>query len=702
MDLKRKVGSAGTLLQLPVFASLIILAFIVILHWGYLRQGRSVTVFDPRNDAKALYPYYASGASIRFEEDERGPYIRFTANESGAARYNGMVVMGKFSVPPEAELEIRWRLSGNATGLDLHISEIPAAASGGNHGEDFLQSVQLPGPEWRIDRFPIRDFKSNSWQEEKAVVDGILESSSIGSVQIGLPPGSLVTIDIGFIAFVWKPNGLLAFTFLGLLAVFAFTLVLRTSVRLRSLTEDSIDFSLIIQPRIAFFLLSLALLLAQVIDHDIWTSLAAVTFGLAFAWLTVEDFLPGWLLGNRWMAYRYAPPAILIALILASPPYPALILLLLIAILPALMVRSRLAFFLLTAVMMGLALLLPGLRGSKDLIPALLAIPVIALADFVVTEYLFHRGARSELERAMMLYRGVFTFSSDAIYTLDTEGRIITANDAFKTLTCLSDDQAVGQDIRRFLVPEKNAKFAGDRETSRDTVNRYGARLLGPGESWLEVFISEHPIIERGRLTGFQVIATDFTERRKLEQELRETNARLESLVHLDELTGVNNRRFFEAQLDIEWRRCLRTQVPISLIMIDIDHFKLYNDTYGHQSGDVCLHRVAQCLQSQLNRAGELLVRYGGEEFVVVLPSADLDSAGRVAEHLRSAVIGLAIEHQTSPVEPWVTISLGVGTAAVRESQRTKQPRDLLTVTDEALYRAKNAGRNRVEAGILD
>jgi diguanylate cyclase (GGDEF)-like protein/PAS domain S-box-containing protein len=690
------------MLQLPVLASLALFAVIGILYLGSIRQGRSVTVFDPRKDAKVLYPFYASGATISVDGDEQGPYVAFKTNEDGAAKYNGLVVLGKFSVPPEAALELRWRLKGNATGLDLHVAEASVPASKDRQGEDFLRSVPPPGQVWRTDRFPLRDFTPNSWQEESAIVNGVLESASIGAVQIGLAPGSLVTIDIGYMSLVWKPNVWPALAFLILAAIFASTLALRASAHLRPLAEESFDPSFFVQPRTAFFLLSLALLAVQATDRDIWTSSAAAIFGIAFAWLTVEDFLPGRLLGNGRFAYRYAPLAALIAFSLEAAPFPALISLCLMTLIPPLLVRERAALISLTLVMMGSVPFLPGIRGSTEVMPAMLAVPGIALAAFVSTEYLRHRGSRKELERAMMLYRGVFASSSDAIYTLDTEGRIITVNDAFKTLTGLSGDRAAGRDIRDFLVPEDRAKLSADREGQQDTVNRYGAQLLGPDGSRLDVFVSEHPIIERGRLTGFQVIATDFTERRKLEQELRETNARLEALVHLDELTGVNNRRFFDAQLDIEWRRCHRAHVPLSLIMIDIDHFKLYNDTYGHQGGDACLHRVAQCLQSQLNRAGELLVRYGGEEFVVVLPSADQDAARRVAEHLRRAVAELAIEHRSSPVEPRVTISLGVGTAPVGEASRSKQPQALLAVTDEALYRAKNSGRNRVEVGVLD
>jgi len=133
--------------------------------------------------------------------------------------------------------------------------------------------------------------------------------------------------------------------------------------------------------------------------------------------------------------------------------------------------------------------------------------------------------------------------------------------------------------------------------------------------------------------------------------------------------------------------------LPLSILMADIDHFKPYNDAYGHQRGDDCLKRVAEAMSRGLQRAGDLLARYGGEEFVVILPGHTLDQAASVAERLRKVVEDLRIPTSVSGVAPSVTISVGVASAVPREKETSES---LVAAADEALYRAKREGRNRV------
>lgn len=193
---------------------------------------------------------------------------------------------------------------------------------------------------------------------------------------------------------------------------------------------------------------------------------------------------------------------------------------------------------------------------------------------------------------------------------------------------------------------------------------------------------------------------------------LKQRTDQLRLLSAVDGLTGVANRRAFDAALDLEWRRACRTGDPLSLLMIDVDYFKRFNDTYGHQAGDDCLRAVAATLAAKAKRPGELVARYGGEEFVVLLPNCTGEQAGCLAETIRAGVADLKIPHLASDVASDVTISLGVacissvceaseahtrsnGICQIKETCK-RGPADVIKAADGALYEAKRAGRNRV------
>lgn len=175
--------------------------------------------------------------------------------------------------------------------------------------------------------------------------------------------------------------------------------------------------------------------------------------------------------------------------------------------------------------------------------------------------------------------------------------------------------------------------------------------------------------------------------------ELKEVNINLENLSSLDGLTGIPNRRNFDKFIKMSWKNAIREQQPLSLIMVDIDYFKLYNDNYGHLPGDHCLIRVAKTLASTIERPIDLVARYGGEEFIVVLPNTDKEGALFVAERMRMNIEKLAIKHDHSYVADCVTVSLGVEDIIPRSSDSIA---DFLSSVDNALYLAKQEGRNRV------
>ena len=167
----------------------------------------------------------------------------------------------------------------------------------------------------------------------------------------------------------------------------------------------------------------------------------------------------------------------------------------------------------------------------------------------------------------------------------------------------------------------------------------------------------------------------------------------LRSMSFVDGLTGVANRRQFDEALQREWRACLRTGSSLALAMIDIDHFKQFNDTYGHPAGDACLRAIAGILNGAMNRSHDLIARYGGEEFVCLLPDINLAGAQIKAEQLRQVVHSLSIPHAASSTAPVVTVSVGLA-LFIPSSELT--PEQLVAAADAELYTAKRAGRNRV------
>ena len=178
----------------------------------------------------------------------------------------------------------------------------------------------------------------------------------------------------------------------------------------------------------------------------------------------------------------------------------------------------------------------------------------------------------------------------------------------------------------------------------------------------------------------------------KLYQQLEEANFKLQRLATVDALTQVANRRRFDEYLEDEWQRMMREQLPLSLILSDIDYFKLYNDTYGHQAGDDCLRKVAQIMQVAAKRAIDLPARYGGEEFAVILPHTEQSGALQVADEIRVGVKALEIAHARSKVSHAITVSLGVATTIPNQGRSLEM---LIMAADQALYQAKEAGRDR-------
>lgn len=227
--------------------------------------------------------------------------------------------------------------------------------------------------------------------------------------------------------------------------------------------------------------------------------------------------------------------------------------------------------------------------------------------------------------------------------------------------------------------------------------NDYLVKLPDPIELVARICAhSKHYRTQLERDAAYQILQGMQQQLEETNKQLEDRNRELQRLSTQDGLTGIANRRSFDDFIDKAWRLVTRkdSEVPMSLIMIDIDHFKLYNDGYGHQQGDDCLKQVAKALEACVHRATDLVARYGGEEFVVILGDTPLDGAVKVAETMRQCIEQLAIPHAYSKVCEQVTLSIGIA-SSIPSSNNT--PQQLIEAADQALYNAKNAGRNQIK-----
>ncbi len=204
-------------------------------------------------------------------------------------------------------------------------------------------------------------------------------------------------------------------------------------------------------------------------------------------------------------------------------------------------------------------------------------------------------------------------------------------------------------------------------------------------------------VAQKERDEAFRKLSRMQTELEDVNLELERSNHELQRLSSLDGLTGLANRRQFDETLDQEWRRTARNGLPLSLIFADIDFFKRYNDCYGHQSGDECLKQVAQALKSVVHRPADLVCRYGGEEFVMILPETMAEGALAVADKMLKAVDSLGIAHEQSDATDHVTLSIGVATACPKPGSESQT---LIESADQMLYRAKERGRHCIEVAL--
>jgi diguanylate cyclase (GGDEF)-like protein/PAS domain S-box-containing protein len=320
---------------------------------------------------------------------------------------------------------------------------------------------------------------------------------------------------------------------------------------------------------------------------------------------------------------------------------------------------------------------------------------VLYIAEVVIAE---RRRLQKNLETSETRFRLLAEVSRDVIVMIDLDGHRHYISPAVSEVLGWSQEELLGGSWRDVVHPDDSAAVA---QLLRDCQEGKPTRTLDyrcrdrEGEyRWVEV----NPRLYRdsaGHPTGFVNIIRDVAERKAAEEELNKAFRTVENLASVDGLTGMANRRRFDEILEQEWLRAQRDQTPLSLLMIDVDHFKLYNDSYGHLAGDDCLRHVAQVMREFINRPADLPARYGGEEFAVILPDTDRQGALEIAGRMRLAIEHLGIPHADSP---WGIVTFSTGVATLFPGQGEEHS-FLVHAADGALYRAKRSGRNRVEVG---
>lgn len=236
------------------------------------------------------------------------------------------------------------------------------------------------------------------------------------------------------------------------------------------------------------------------------------------------------------------------------------------------------------------------------------------------------------------------------------------------------------------------------RKHGKDSVYETALRKKNGEINWF--LVSAKAVLDdEGAFEGSFAMLTDINARKEMELLLAESNKRLTELSNTDSLTGIANRRRFDDTLEHEFSRLKRSKSKLSVIMFDIDHFKEYNDYYGHVMGDECLRKIGRALADCINRNVDLAARYGGEEFACILPDTDLENALKIAENIRQAIYNLKIVHCKSAVCEYVTASFGVATVGYTYDSSTA---DIIEFVDMLMYKAKSSGKNNIKYGELE
>ena len=324
---------------------------------------------------------------------------------------------------------------------------------------------------------------------------------------------------------------------------------------------------------------------------------------------------------------------------------------------------------------------------------------VTTMLALYLTEVAMARNARAQLslEASETRFRLLAEASRDVIVLAGLGGERKYVSPAATELLGWSQDEMLKDNQVTITHPDdlpKIDKLLQDCREGRETgALSYRCRKKDGSYLWLESNIRLFRDAATGEAAGFVYVLRDISERKLAEDKLQDAFHTVEQLALVDGLTGVANRRLMDETLNREWMRALRDGTSLSLLLIDVDHFKLYNDLYGHLAGDSCLQMIANAVQTSLRRPPDLLARFGGEEFVIILPNTPAPGAEMMSQKVLATIAACAIPHHGSPYG-FVTVSMGCATMF---ATMDRSPKDLLKAADDAMYRAKTNGRNQMQ-----
>ncbi|WP_078427325.1 sensor domain-containing diguanylate cyclase [Alkalihalobacterium alkalinitrilicum] len=320
--------------------------------------------------------------------------------------------------------------------------------------------------------------------------------------------------------------------------------------------------------------------------------------------------------------------------------------------------------------------------------------PQIIVISRNITE---RKRMEKKLQEIEELFQMITEYSSDMITIHNAAGEYLYISLAVKEILQFDNHELIGKDGYFFIHPDDQALVGRNHQYVMKKgfgVATYRIQRKDGQYVWFESTVRYLPGRDPGE-PQILVMSRDITKRKIEEQKLQKANEKLLDLTNKDGLTGIGNRRYFDETLKKEWQRALVHSRNITLIMADIDYFKPYNDTYGHHRGDECLKQVASAIQNTLMRQGDVVCRYGGEEFAVILPDTNEKGAKHVSENIRESIVALQIPHAGSKISNYLTISLGTATLIPKAKAN---PKVLIEAADKVLYQAKQEGRNCVRS----